>query len=225
LPAFVYSVRRQKHFSAELLQFSEMMRISMKIICGNFLCTSKSTAVIGKPKQHVHKASHCGNSLHQTRSLFLLLVWASYIWCWSSCTFRAWWTDAFSATQATIELTQWDHSIIACLNHIWCCSSHTFRSWWTTHSAQSQRRGCNNIPSFLQQTTPIACSLCEGCTWHDLHILVTAPFCCDQKVPAACAQSFALWQQATIEITCQDHSIIACSRHLYRVTQKDVYPW
>ena len=28
-------------------------------------------------------------------------------------------------------------------------------------------------------------------------------------------QSFAPWQQATIEITRQDHSIIACSRHMY----------
>ena len=39
--------------------------------------------------------------------------------------------------------------------------------------------------------------------------------CCDRKSRAACAQSFALWQQATIEFTCHDHSIIACSRHIY----------
>jgi len=31
----------------------------------------------------------------------------------------------------------------------------------------------------------------------------------------ASAQSFTLWQQATTEITCHDHSIIACSRHIY----------
>jgi len=31
----------------------------------------------------------------------------------------------------------------------------------------------------------------------------------------ACAQSFALWQQATIEFTRRNHSIIACSRHVY----------
>jgi len=30
-------------------------------------------------------------------------------------------------------------------------------------------------------------------------------------------RSFALWQQATIEITRRDHSIIACSRHIYVV--------
>jgi len=43
-----------------------------------------------------------------------------------------------------------------------CCSSRTFRSWWIAHSAQRQRRGCNNIPSFLQRTAPIARSFCEG---------------------------------------------------------------
>ena len=26
---------------------------------------------------------------------------------------------------------------------------------------------------------------CEGFTWHDLHILVTAPFCCDRKSPSS----------------------------------------
>jgi len=61
--------------------------------------------------------------------------------------------------------------------HIWCYSSRTSRSWWITQSTQHHRRGCNNIPSFLQRTTPIARSLCEGWTPHDLHILVTAPFC------------------------------------------------
>ena len=79
------------------------------------------------------------------------------------------------------------------------CSSRT-SPWWITHSTQCHRRGCNNIPPFLQRTTPIARSFCEGCTWHDLHILVTAPFCCDRKSRAACAQSFALWQQTPIEI-------------------------
>jgi len=32
---------------------------------------------------------------------------------------------------------------------------------------------------------------------------------------ATSAQSFTLWQQATIEITRRDHSITACSRHAY----------
>jgi len=39
--------------------------------------------------------------------------------------------------------------------------------------------------------------------------------CCDRKSREAFAQSFALWQQSTIEFTCHDHSITACSRHIY----------
>ena len=95
---------------------------------------------------------------------------------------------------------------------------------------QHHLRGCNDIPSILQWTTPITHSLCEGWTRHDLHILVTAPFCCDRKFWAACAQSFALWQQATIKFTCHDHSIIACSHHIViyaacceRVTKQNCY--
>ena len=40
-------------------------------------------------------------------------------------------------------------------------------------------------------------------------------WCCDRKSRAAYAQSFALWQQATIEFTCHDHSVTAYSRHIY----------
>ena len=84
--------------------------------------------------------------------------------------------------QATIEVTRFDHSphrlvitfnrshvsigkaytprsLYDCLFalHIYgCCSSHTLRLWWIAHSTQHQRNGCNNIPSFLQRTTPIA---------------------------------------------------------------------
>ena len=84
--------------------------------------------------------------------------------------------------------------------YVWCCSSRTSRSWWITQSTQHHRRGCNNIPSFLQRAAPITRSLCEGWTPHDLHILVTTPFCCDRISRVACTQSFALWQQAAIEI-------------------------
>jgi len=46
-------------------------------------------------------------------------------------------------------------------------------------------------------------------------MFVNSYCCCDRKALAARAQSFALWQQATIEIMHHDHSIIACLRHLY----------
>jgi len=72
--------------------------------------------------------------------------------------------------------------------------------WCIAHSIQRQLRGCNSIPS-LQQTAPTTRSFCEGCIWHDLHILVTAPFCCNRKARVANVQSFTLWQQAIIEIT------------------------
>jgi len=78
----------------------------------------------------------------------------------------------------------------------------------------NHRRGCN-IPSFLQWTAPIARSLCEGWTAHDLHILVTAPFCCDRKSWAAYTLSFTLWQQATKEIVLAISLTIACSRYMY----------
>ena len=40
-------------------------------------------------------------------------------------------------------------------------------------------------------------------------------YCCDRQARAASAQRFTMWQEATIEITRRDHSIIACSRHIY----------
>jgi len=46
-------------------------------------------------------------------------------------------------------------------------------------------------------------------------MLIEISLCCDRKSRAAYAQSFALWQQATIEFTCHDHSIIVCSCHIY----------
>jgi len=71
--------------------------------------------------------------------------------------------------------------LLARATHIYFCSSRTSRSWWITQPTQHHRRGCNNIPSCLQRTTPIARSLCEDWTRHDLRILVTAPFCCDRR--------------------------------------------
>ena len=68
-------------------------------------------------------------------------------------------------------------------------------------------------PSFMPKTESL-----DSLVFVSLKIRqILLPFgcCCDRKSRAACAQSFALWQQATIEITCHDHSIIACSRHIY----------
>jgi len=81
--------------------------------------------------------------------------------------------------------------LVRATHNLWCCSSHTSHSWWITQSTQHHQRGCNNIPSFLQWTAPIARSLCEGWTPHDLHILVTAPFC--WRVSHSVTHKHELW--------------------------------
>jgi len=93
--------------------------------------------------------------------------------------------------QAAIEITRRDHTIIACSRHIYLCVAVCAHPclWWIALSTQHQLRGCNNVPSFLQWTAPIAHSFCEGCTWHHLHILVK-PLYCDWKAQAASMQSF-----------------------------------
>jgi len=50
-----------------------------------------------------------------------------------------------------------------------------------------------------------------------MYVVLLHYYCCDRKARAACGQSFALWQQATIEFTRGDLSIIACSHHIYMV--------
>jgi len=42
--------------------------------------------------------------------------------------------------------------------------------------------------------------------WANLEVSPHLRKCCDRKARAACAQSFALRQQAAIEFTCYDHS-------------------
>jgi len=176
---------------------------------------NKEVATISPPFHNIPHRSHVLFAWHS----FHILITVPFC-----CDQKAQAANALSFTlwqQATIEITCHDHCIIACSHHIYilygCCSSCTSCSWWIAHSTQCQWRGCNNIPSFLQQTTPIASSFCEVCTWHNLLILVTTPFCCDRKAQAANMQSFTLWRQATIEITCHDHSIISCPLHIYVV--------
>jgi len=118
--------------------------------------------------------------------------------------------------QATIEIMLAIFLTIACLRYIYSgVILHAHRARGESQSTQRHRRGPNNILPFLQRTTPIACSLSKGWTRHDLHILVTAPFCCDRKSWAACAQSFAPWQQATIESMLAISLTIACSHYIY----------
>ena len=111
-----------------------------------------------------------------------------------------------------------NHPIIACSRHIYVVVFHAHIPFVVNHTfnvTPAERLQQHPLP--LQRTAPMTRSFCEVCTWQDLHILVTAPFCCDRKARAACAQSFALCQQTTIQIMRRNHSVIACSRHVYVV--------
>jgi len=63
-------------------------------------------------------------------------------------------------SQASLEVTHQDHSIIACSRHIHksyihICSSRTSRSWWIIQSTQHHRRGCNNIIELCTAKAPV----------------------------------------------------------------------
>jgi len=146
-------------------------------------------------------------------------VWSFTLWHQATidiaCHDHSWRTLLLRSVVHIVSITRdyTPRSLFYCLfaPHIYgCYSSRTSRSWWITHSTQRQRRGCNNIPSFLQRAAPFTRFFREVCTWHDLHILVAAPFWCDRKGRAACAHSFTLRQQATTEIACHDHSLRGC---------------
>jgi len=51
--------------------------------------------------------------------------------------------------------------------------------------------------------------------WWGSKVKAKKKYCCDRKSWAAYAQSFALWQQATIEIMLAISLTIACSRYVY----------
>jgi len=55
---------------------------------------------------------------------------------------------------------------------------YSYKAPTTNHYIKKKQK---NIPSFSSRTAPIAHSFCEVCTWHDLHILVTAPFVAIRK--------------------------------------------
>jgi len=92
--------------------------------------------------------------------------------------------------QATIEFTCRNHSIIACSWHINILLFFAHILFVVNHTINATpTERLENIPSFLQRTTPIARYFCEGFTQHDLHILVSAPFFCDLKNPSGmCAK-------------------------------------
>jgi len=110
----------------------------------------------------------------------------------------------------------WDHPIIACSWHIhkWVIFFAHIPFMVNRTFNECQQRRCNNIPSFYNKQHRSHVLFAKSAPGMTLNIQVTAPFCCDWKAQVANAQSFTLWQQATIQITQWDRSIIACSCHM-----------
>ena len=154
-------------------------------------------------------------------------------WCCWHCQSCNWKTRAASAQsftlwqQATIEITCHNHSYCLFVPHTVCmgvvlCAHPVCGEPHIQHYAK--REVATTSPHFYNELHWSHILFYEDWTWHDLHILVTAPFCCDRKARAVSVQSVTLWQQATIEITWQDHSIIAFSHHIYMVVILCAYP-
>ena len=104
--------------------------------------------------------------------------------------------------------------LLVCATYAYC-SSRTSRLWWITHSTQATGEAPTASPPFYNEPHRLHVLFVKAShgrtstSWSQNHFIAIG------KARATCAQSFALWQRATIEFTCHDHSIIACSRHVY----------
>ena len=87
--------------------------------------------------------------------------------------------------QATIELTRWGHSIIACSRHIYVVLFFVHIPFVVNRASSAMPAERLQQPPFLQRTALISHSFCEGFMQYDLHILVTAPMCIKLRTVAA----------------------------------------
>ena len=68
--------------------------------------------------------------------------------------------------------------------HIYgCCSSHTSRTWWIAQSTQTPTESFQQHPLLFTTNRTDPTFFFEGCSWHHLHILVTAPLCLQSESP------------------------------------------
>ena len=153
-------------------------------------------------------SGHCHLlGMRKTEVYFLCCYWKVRVT--SAQSFTLW-------QKATTEITRRDHSIIACLHHIYMGAA------LCTHPIRGESHIQSNTNWEVATISPLFAMIRTDRTfflWR-LHqarpvTLVTAPFFCNRKARAASAQSFTLWQQATIQITQCNHYIIACPRHIY----------
>jgi len=95
-----------------------------------------------------------------------------------------------------------------------CYSLHTSCSWWIAHAKQRQWR--------LQQHPLLFTMNCTDRTFFLWRLHLARPshpsnsiFLMRLESSSGKRTSFTLRQQATIEFTCHNHSITACSHHVY----------
>jgi len=133
------------------------------------------------------------NELHRSHVLFVKVVYSFYLW----------------RVDLDLLVQLWLHQIksftLSLLHRNTYPAQHMSKNKKTALTTRSR------YGRYPQQHSITV----TGCTWHHLHILVTALLFCHWKARAASAQNFTQWQQATIEITRHAHFVSACSRHIY----------
>ena len=99
--------------------------------------------------------------------------------------------DRKSQAACAQSFTPWQHATIEFMVTISltiACSWHAYIFLFFVHTPFVVNHTFNATPLERLQQHPLlfynethARSFCKGCTWPDLHILVTAPFCYDRK--------------------------------------------
>ena len=137
------------------------------------------------------------NELHRSHVLFVKVVYSFYLW----------------RVDLDLLVQLWLHQIksftLSLLHRNTYPAQHMSKNKKTALTTRSR------YGRYPQQHSITV----TGCTWHHLHILVTAPLWCDWKSRAASAQSFLLWHQAVIKIPRRANLISACSPHVDVVLQ------
>ena len=90
-------------------------------------------------------------------------------------------------------------------------TSGVTRSFTRRHACKSpaygDRQQHHQYHTTLKPVSNSQCRIQYPVLWlFSLRLRFSRWYCCDRKSRAAYVQSFALWQQATIEFTCHDHS-------------------
>ena len=114
------------------------------------------------------------------------------------------------------------------------CSHHAYILLFFAHIPFVVNHTTNATPAEKLQQHPflfatnrtIPRSFCEGSTWHDLHILVTAPFCCDRKNPSGmCAKLRTVAASNNRDHTPRSLLLLVRATHIYCCSSRTSRSW